>query len=233
VGPGKQAVDVVGNHPYIIEKTKAPRTRGAFTDTSACLPANARLRTDCQRMNEVFPFPGFTVSNFGRFEDLVKNYKDMVFNLLFRLTGDYHLSQDLFQETFLKVYTGLESFESRSKISTWIYSIAVNTFRDDRKKRRWQLLKKNDHRTPDGEEQDHLTPEAQLIRKEEREGIQRRIRALKESLRVPLVLHYIEGLTIQQIAEITGRSGSDIKVSLHRARKKMKEGIENDRTVTG
>ena len=167
-------------------------------------------------------------STLPRFEDLVNDHKDMVFNLLFRLTGDYHLSQDLFQETFIKVYRNMNTFQSRSKPSTWIYSIAVNVFRDHSRKRHpW--LQAEGESTP---AIDEGNPETQLIRSLEKEEIQKRIKDLRESIRIPLVLYYIEGLTVQQISEITGRSPSDIKVSLHRARKKLRQGFENERRLS-
>ena len=163
-----------------------------------------------------------------RFEDLVNNHKDMVFNLLFRLSGDYHLSQDLFQETFIKVYRNINNFQRQSKPSTWIYSIAVNVFRDHARKREPLPLTTGEPtlRTDEG------NPETQLIRSLEKEEIQKRIKDLRESIRIPLVLYYIEGLTVQQISEITGRSPSDIKVSLHRARKKLRQGFENERRLS-
>ena len=167
-------------------------------------------------------------STVPRFEDLVNEHKDMVFNLLFRLTGDYHLSQDLFQETFIKVYRNMNTFQSRSKPSTWIYSIAVNVFRDHSRKREPLPLTKGEPTLPT----DEANPETQVIRSLEQEEIQKKVRDLRESIRIPLVLYYVEGLTVQQISEITGRSPSDIKVSLHRARKKLRQGFENERRLS-
>jgi RNA polymerase sigma-70 factor (ECF subfamily) len=64
-----------------------------------------------------------------------------------------------------------------------------------------------------------LTPEEHYIANEERTDIQKRLMELKPLFRIPVVLYYIDGFSISRIAEITGRSQSDIKVSLHRARK--------------
>ena len=163
------------------------------------------------------------------FDDLVKENKDMIFNLLFRLTGDYHLSEDLFQETFIKAYNGFGTFSQKSKPSTWIYSIALNVFRDNRRRKRWRLL---DHSTIEKSEKNEgnkaFDPETQLIIEEERRAIQKKINRLKETLRIPLVLHYIEGLSIQQIAQITAKTPDSVKVSLHRARKKLKNDWGGD-----
>ena len=157
------------------------------------------------------------------FDDLVKENKNMIFNLLFRLTGDYQLSEDLFQETFIKVFNGLRNFSQKSKPSTWIYSIALNVFRDSTRRKRWRLL---EHSTPEirekNEQKDPIDPETQFIIREEKRVIQKKINRLKETLRIPIVLHYLEGLSINQIAKVTDKTPDSVKVSLHRARKKLK-----------
>ena len=150
----------------------------------------------------------------------------MIFNLLFRLTGDYHTSEDLFQETFLKVYNGLEGFSQKSKPSTWIYTIALNVFKDSTRRKRWQLTKRNPSENEEKKEQkDPVDPETQFIMGEEKRAIQKKITRLKETLRIPLVLHYLEGLSINQIAKAIDKTPDSIKVSLHRARKKLKNEL--------
>ena len=163
---------------------------------------------------------GVTIS----FDDVLNENRDRVFNLLFRLTGDYHTSEDLFQETFLKVYRGLDNFDSKSRVSTWVYTIALNVFRDHVRKRRWGLLpsgrtRENVH-DPDGDET--FSPEDNLMRKEERTLLQKTLTGLRTTLRVPTVLYYIDGLSIRDIMEVTSRTQTDIRVSLHRARKIIK-----------
>ena len=163
-----------------------------------------------------------------QFNVIVNENKDTVFNLLFRLTGDYHTSEDLFQETFIRVYKNLAHFKGGSKLSTWIYKIALNVFNDYFRKKRWKLLKKNDGKNNgDPEIENPETPEIQYIFKEEKTSLQQKIRTLNKTLRVPLVLHYIEGLPINQIADLTGKTEGAIKVSLHRARTLLRKELEN------
>jgi RNA polymerase sigma-70 factor (ECF subfamily) len=157
------------------------------------------------------------------FDAVLQDNKDTVFNLLFRLTGDRHISEDLFQETFLRVFRGLETFKGEAKFSTWVYAIALNVFRDHvRKNRGGRTAHGSVEAEHPGALVDRLTPEEQYIAREQISRIQGHVRALKPVLRVPVVLHYIEGLPIARICELTGRSQSDIKVSLHRARKILK-----------
>jgi RNA polymerase sigma factor (sigma-70 family) len=163
------------------------------------------------------------------FDAVLQENRDTVFNLLFRLTGDRHVSEDLFQETFLRVYRGLQSFRGEAKFSTWVYTIALNVFRDYVRKNRTTRSTHSSVETENpGMLVDRLTPEDQYIAHEEKSRVQGHVRALKPVLRVPVVLYYIEGHSIARICELTGRSQSDIKVSLHRARKILKAsmGIE-------
>jgi len=63
----------------------------------------------------------------GAFDKLVLKYQDMIFNVCYRILGDYEDADDCAQETFIKVYRSLKSFRFESGFSTWIYRIAVNT----------------------------------------------------------------------------------------------------------
>jgi RNA polymerase sigma-70 factor (ECF subfamily) len=162
------------------------------------------------------------------FDDVLIENRDRVFNLLFRLTGDYHTSEDLFQETFLKVYRGLHSFNGKSGIYTWVYAIAFNVFRDHVRKRKWGLLpsERTENNNHDADIDKNFSPENDLLRKEERTLFQQILNELKTTLRVPTVLYYIDGLSIRDIMEVTGRTQTDIRVSLYRARKILKKKWE-------
>ena len=163
------------------------------------------------------------------FETVLNKNKDAIFNLFFRLTGDFHVSEDLFQETFLKVHTGLRNFKGNAKPSTWVYTIALNVFRDYVRKKKWNpfIQEITDCENLDSRA-DSQTPEEQYIQREEKAGIQKHVCALKPALRVPVILHYIEGFSIPRICELTGRSASDIKVSLHRARRILKKRMGSE-----
>jgi RNA polymerase sigma-70 factor (ECF subfamily) len=183
----------------------------------------------CDRISTLLPFDeqhtGVSVELQAHdFDTILHENKHAIFNLLFRLTGDFHLSEDLFQETFLKAYRSLGSYRGNAKLSTWIYSIALNVFRDHIRRNRWThpfqislLSDKSDFTSSES------TPEEQYIANEERMDIQKRLMELKPAFRIPVVLYYIDGFSISRIAEITGRSQSDIKVSLHRARKVLQK----------
>jgi RNA polymerase sigma factor (sigma-70 family) len=146
------------------------------------------------------------------FDSLLHRHKDMIYNLLFRLTGNHHTSEDLFQETFIKVYRGLQSFKGKSQISTWIYSIAVNVFKDHKRKNSRNLPGSSIDDISENLPADTNTPnpETQVLREEEKNRLQAHINSLKKSMKIP----------------------GSIKVSLHRARNSLKStwgNIENEK----
>jgi len=163
-------------------------------------------------------------SSYIDFDSLLNQHKDMIYNLLFRLTGNHNTSEDLFQETFIKAYKGLKSFRGESQLSTWLYSIAVNVFRDHKRKNSHDLLENSIADKSENSRTDtrSLNPDTHILAVEDRNRIQKYIDSLKKSMKIPLILHYIEGLSIQKIAEITGRTPGSIKISLYRARNILK-----------
>jgi RNA polymerase sigma-70 factor (ECF subfamily) len=163
---------------------------------------------------------------FESFNDLFNGNKDRIFNLLFRLTGDYHTAEDLFQETFLRAYRGFDRFDGRSAMSTWLHAIAVNVFRDHTRrsrKDRYEKIGADSEGFLSGGQRDD--PEEALLKKEEHEDLQRLLVSLKPALRVPVVLFYIDGLSIRDISSITGKSEPSIKVALHRARNLLRSEL--------
>ena len=64
------------------------------------------------------------------FDLLVIKYKDMIFNLCYRIVNDYDDANDCAQETFIKVYKNMRQFRFQSSFSTWLYRIARNTCRN-------------------------------------------------------------------------------------------------------
>ena len=167
---------------------------------------------------------------FENYDEFLKENKDRIFNLLFRLTGDHHTAEDLFQETFLRAYRGLGRYEGKSKLSTWIYSVALNVYRDHYRKSR---KSRHDIRIEDTglffSAGPGSSPEEAFLMKEERAELQELLVSLRPALRVPVVLFYIEGLAVEEIAAVTGRSEPSIKTALHRARKLLKEKLGREK----
>jgi RNA polymerase sigma-70 factor (ECF subfamily) len=144
---------------------------------------------------------------------------------LHRLLGRDSEIDDLVQIVFSRAFAALDSFESKSSISTWLYRITVNTthnvlrqrFRRDRMQRavRW---------FDSGREADRV----QASKLEARDEAQRILERLRPELRQIFVLYHYEGLTLQEIAAIIERPISTVGDRLTRARKELRELVGED-----
>ena len=167
------------------------------------------------------------VKNDLDFQAIFKENKDKIFNFIFRMTGDYHLTEDIFQDVFLKAYSGISKFKGKSNISTWLYSIAINSIRDELRKKKLNLFKI----TYINEENNNLkykgkTPEEEMIEKEKKNVLQKELNKLNHNMRAVLLLYYFEGISVEGISQITGKTYENVKVLLHRGRKTLNKSLK-------
>ena len=132
-------------------------------------------------------------------EQLVKQHGPVILRLLTRYVGDLGRAEELFQETWLRVKSGLKRFRGEAELGTWIYRIALNLARDDRRRQARQL----DWRRV-AIESVASSPVDRLAKSEELDRLQRAIDELPAPQREALVLSRLEGMTYRQMAELTG-----------------------------
>lgn len=178
----------------------------------------------------------FHAKDAGAFDKLVVKYQDMIFNLCYRLIGDYDEAHDCAQETFIKVYRNLNSFKFKSSFSTWIYRIAVNTCKNYITSSAIRMKMKmiridNPGRPGNGMQsidiQDQSSNPAILFERREKErDIQMAIESLPRNQRILVVLRDIEGRTYEEIAAITGLKSGTVKSKLSRARQNLRERLK-------
>ena len=168
------------------------------------------------------------------FDGLVLKYKDPVFNLCYRMLGDYEEAGDCAQETFVKVYRSLAGFRFQSRFSTWLYAIAVNTCKNRvrsagyrRSKEAFRLGPVNDARDGDSSAEEIRdpgpSPLAQLEKRERDAQIQKAIDALPQDARTVVVLRDIDGLSYEEISGVTGYNPGTVRSKLARARLRLRE----------
>ena len=165
------------------------------------------------------------------FDRLVLAFKDRVFNLCYRMLGDYDEANDCAQDTFVKVYRSLKDFRFEASFSTWLCTIAANTCRNRLKSLEYRTRKKmvriDPAVNPDGpqtslELKDPApSPLDQLTRQEQEVALQKAIDALTEDHRTVIILRDIEGLSYEEIAKITGYTLGTVKSKLARARQQL------------
>lgn len=155
------------------------------------------------------------------FRFIIKNYKDIAYSLAMSVVKDEFVAREVLQAAFVNAFTGLSTFKGKSKFSTWLYRIVINEAFKSIKKQKSEIVTY-------GEIPFYTTPEidsfsAEMNADEQRFYINEALKMIPSKESLVLRLFYLEENSIEEIADITGWTLSNIKVLLHRARINMKE----------
>jgi RNA polymerase sigma-70 factor (ECF subfamily) len=167
------------------------------------------------------------------FKSLVDQYQQIVINTCYNLIGNRQDAEDVAQEVFIQVYKSAQTFRHEAKISTWLYRIAVNrslNFIRDKKRFGWlksfsSLLEGEQQKVADMPASNSDRPDMALEEKERSGIVQKAIDSLPEKQRVVFVLHKYEGLSYQEIAEISNHSVSSVESLIHRAKLNLQKKL--------
>jgi len=165
------------------------------------------------------------------FELLVKAHQDRVFDFCLRMLGDREEASDLVQDIFVSIHQHVDKFRADAKLSTWIFRVSRNHCLNRLKylKRRGRGRSEALADVADGTLNDAVggpaRPDEELDAAHERDLVQRAIARLDEDQRVLVVLRDIEGLSYEEIVEITDLAVGTVKSRLHRAREKLADII--------
>lgn len=169
------------------------------------------------------------------FQEIVHRYRSQIINFIYRMLNDYERSVDLSQETFLRIYTSANRYQATYSFSTYIYRIASNLAISElrqRKRRRWiSFFSPFRNQDDDLEQEMEFPAEAPLpdeimIDNERRKAVDSAIQSLPEKYRLTLVLRDVEGLSYEQIVEVTGLSEGTVKSRINRARNLLKDKLQ-------
>lgn len=167
------------------------------------------------------------------FKDLIDHHRDRVYNVCYRILGHKHEAEDVAQEVFITVFKTITSFRGDSKLSTWLYRIAVN-----HSKNRIKYLARRHDRDRDPLDDapisaaDRLggaspsSPDRALEEVQLEASLTDAIRDLDEEHRVVVVLRDLEDLSIEEICDITGLPDGTVKSRLHRARLALRKKLQ-------
>jgi RNA polymerase sigma-70 factor (ECF subfamily) len=167
------------------------------------------------------------------FREVVEEYSDRIYNLTYRMLGNREEAEDVSQEVFITVFKSIDSFRGDSKLSTWLYRIAVNHC-----KNRIKYLSRRHDRDQSEYDEELLReqaagaatapnpaprPDKQLEGLELEQIMQRCIAQLEEEHRLVIVLRDVEDLSYEEICAITNLPTGTVKSRLHRARLALKK----------
>ncbi len=165
------------------------------------------------------------------FQLLVERYQDRIFGLVRHYARSAVEVEDIVQDTFIKAYRKLDTFQHQSSFSTWLYRIAVNTSLDFLKRAGRNPVRAVEDPevtgTPAvaGGPRSIAAPDAQLETAEVAEITHRVLEELPEIFRTVLVLREFEELAYQEMADLLGISIGTVESRLFRARARFKEAL--------
>ncbi len=166
------------------------------------------------------------------FAQLVERYEQRVYNLARKMMRDPQDAEDVLQETFISVFRHLNDFQGDSSFSTWLYRVATNASLMKLRGRKELPLSLDEPIESGGDEalpreivDWSITPEEALLSSETRAQMDAAVTALPETLRAVFVLRDVEGLSVQETADVLGISVPNVKTRLHRARLMLRESL--------
>ena len=161
------------------------------------------------------------------FGHLVRAYERPVYNLTYRMLGDPAEAEDAAQETFLRAFSKLATYQPERKFVNWLLSIASHHCIDRlRRRNRAPQLSLDGPMPPQWLTSDAPRPEQVVDKKQRREQVRQVLETLPADYRAAVVLRYWYGLSYREIATTMDTTESAIKSRLHRARRMMAEHLE-------
>jgi RNA polymerase sigma-70 factor, ECF subfamily len=171
------------------------------------------------------------------FTELVRAYERRVLGLVTRMIGNRDEAKEITQEVFFQVFKAIGGFRGESKLSTWIYRIAVNQCKNRVKYLKVRHSDEQDEleavaeRVPLGEARRANVgtierPDELMAGRQMEQIVQNAILRLEPSFRECLVLRDVEELSYEEIEQITGLNAGTVKSRIHRARGQLKELVE-------
>lgn len=173
------------------------------------------------------------------FNELVKLYERRVLALVLRMLGNRAEAEDLAQEVFVQVFKAIGTFRGESKLSTWIYRIAINLCKNRTKYLRVRHTDEQDgldgiaERLPLGEARGANVgqverPDEAMAGKQIEQIVQRAILQIEPDFRECLVLRDVEELSYEEIEQITGLAAGTVKSRIFRARAMLRGIVEKE-----
>ena len=162
------------------------------------------------------------------FEELVRLTHRRVYSLAYRLVNDRSDAEDVAQEAYLRMFRGIAGFRQEAAFETWMHRIVTNCAMSHLRRRgRFGILLR------DEEQPETPTPDRAQEITVQRDDLARGLALLPAGQRACLLLKDVYGLSVREIAQEVGIEEGAVKVRLHRARKRLKEMLEEEERRAG
>jgi RNA polymerase sigma-70 factor, ECF subfamily len=154
------------------------------------------------------------------FAGMVREHWDAVYRLLQSLSGNVHDTEDLTQETFLRAWNRIDSFQAGTNLRSWLLKIASNAFFDERRRKKRSKSQPLEGFEPSGQAN---LPAHELEVAQEAARVREAMRKLSKLTCMVFHLRAVEGLSFRDIAEVAGTTEQSARWHMHHARTKLLE----------
>jgi RNA polymerase sigma-70 factor (ECF subfamily) len=160
------------------------------------------------------------------FAQILEGHRDMVYTICFRTLGNAHDAEEAFQDTFVSAFRNLPRFRGDSKLSTWLYRIAVNRCRDFMSAKSTRQARE----TASLDDEDNAGAQDALridegASADAAETVREALAAIDKDYAIAINLHCIMGYSYDEAGEIMGVPGGTVKTYVHRGKESLREII--------
>lgn len=155
------------------------------------------------------------------FGELVKRYQDYVYTVVNRMVQHREEAQEITQDTFVKAYSSLKSFRGDSKFSSWLYTIAYRKTLDRLKRNKRFVAYEGLEQISDADPDVETHGLKRIMAQERSAAIKQAIDELDPVTAALISFYYYEEMSVKEIEAVTDLTADNIKVKLHRGRKRL------------
>lgn len=167
------------------------------------------------------------------FNEIVLRYKSRVYNYISRMVRNAADAEDLTQETFVRAYLSIHSFQSRASLNTWLFRIAANLCVDFSRKTKTHIQAASLSQTYDDNDTENqrdvpdvsFDPQRVFMNKELAKELDKALALLPEKLRSVILLYDMEGLSYEEIAAILNAPLGTVKSRIFNARTQLRDTL--------
>ena len=170
--------------------------------------------------NEVLIIKSILNGETQLFSKIVDRYYSPVMAYIMRMGITKEDAEDIVQEVLIKVYNNLYKFNEKSKFSTWIFKIAINTLKDFKKKKRVLTQEIDEKVLPSS----NVSPQDDYIEREhQKEMVKKLFGSLKLDVKTAMILHFVNELSYEEVGKAMGISAEAVAMKIYRARKSISQ----------
>ncbi len=170
----------------------------------------------------------FQAGNVDAYNEIVCRYKNRLINFVYRYVGNYDDSEDIVQDTLVKVYVSKHLYKEIAKFSTWVYTIAINLAKTKAiKKSKYKVFSLS--QAYDEEDKDFDIPDEAVLPDADADSmiqdkhIQKALSSIKEEYRKLVILRDVEDFSYEEICDMTGLPMGTVKSRINRGREKLQK----------